>query len=63
MKIHIETTVDRTYWPVKPVKVQQWNAVMLIEDDGTPEGGEMLAVVPNREDIIDLVKTALEGAE
>ena len=35
-------------------------AVMLIEDDGTPEGGDMLAVLPNREGIIGVVKTALE---
>ena len=56
-----ETTKDRTYWSHLSVCDDgRYNAVMIIEDDGSEDGGEILSVVPNRQDLIESIQRALE---
>lgn len=55
-KTFTDTTKDRTYWS----HLSGYNAVMIIEDDGSEDGGEILAVVPNRQDLIESIQRALE---
>ena len=56
-KTFIDATKDRTYWADDDAR---YNAVMIIEDDGSDSGGEILAVVPDRPNLIELIQKALE---
>ena len=70
-KTFTDTTKDRTYFKSRGSACwldlavfddldTDCNAVMIIEDDGSEDGGEILAVVPNRQNLVESIQRALE---